>query len=123
MARLHRPHSTSFDHDHEPLLRDLQGQENDHERQDEEISSATNDKKPEDGWKWEKEKEDNHIYPRWLASYSREDHYGDIQPEHQDHHSSSVYSGDTKSELPRYLDLVPLPGVKVRCSALFVYKL
>ncbi len=111
MARLQRLHSTSFDRDHEPLLRDFQGQGNDHERQDEEISSAKNDKTSEDGRK----KHDNDIYPTWLASYSDEDHFEDIKPEHQDHHVSSFYSGDTKTVLPCYLDSVPLPEIKVRC--------
>lgn len=112
MARLHRPRSTSCHH--EPLLRDFQGQGNDHERQDEEIFSAKNDKRPEDGV----EKQDNHINPRGLASHSREGHDEKIKPEQQDHHISSFYSADTKSVLPCYLDslAVRLPKVKVRCS-------
>lgn len=114
MARLHRPRSTSCHH--EPLLRDFQGQENDHQRQDEEISSAKNDKRPEDGL----EEQDSHIYPRRLASHSREVHDEKIKPEQQDHHISSLYSADTKSILPCYLNSVRLPKVKVRCSVVFI---
>ncbi len=118
MARLHRPRSTSFGDDHEPLLRDFQGQGNDRERQDEEISSAKNDWKSEDGG----EKQENHIYPRWLAAgHSDEDHYEDTKPEHQDHHISSFCPGGAETILPCYLDSVPLPQIKVRCCV-FVYK-
>jgi hypothetical protein len=113
-------HSPSSDH--ELLLRDFQGQENDHERQEEdELSWAENDKTSEDGGEQEKKKQGNHIYARQLAGAgrSRTDHLEDIKSEHQDHHFSVSDVGDTKEVQPYhhhyyYSYSVPLLDVKVR---------
>ncbi len=87
-------HSPSSDH--ELLLRDFQGQENDHERQDEDVSSAGNDKISQDGGI----KQGVYMYPRWLAGRNPEAHPHDIKAEHRDHHISTFDIGGTKKVSP-----------------------
>jgi hypothetical protein len=100
-------HSTSSDH--EPLLRDFQGQGNDHERQDGILSSPENDSGSEDGRK----KEDKHIYPKWLAGgRNGEANLEDIKSKHQDHHSTWGFGGTKKVS-------VPLLHLQVRCLCLY----
>lgn len=112
MASL-RHHSPSSDHEH--LLRDFQGQGNDHERQKEDLSSAENDKASEDG----REKEGIHIYPRWLPRRSPPVNLEDIKSEHQNPpHLSASWIGGTKKGSPYHYCSVPYLDIEVRS---FVY--
>lgn len=112
-----RHQSTSSDHEH--LLRDYQGQENDHERQEEDgLFSVENEKTSEDGGeKEEKKQQCSHIYPWWLAGRGRQVYLEDIKSEHQDHQVSVSDLGDTKAVSPYqryYYYSVPLLDDKVR---------
>jgi hypothetical protein len=106
-------HSTTSDH--EPLLRDFQGQGNDPERQDRKLSSPENDSESEDGRK----KEDMHIYPKWLAGLNGEANLEDIKFKHQDHHSTWGF-GESKIVSPyQHYYSAPLLPLEVRCLCLY----
>jgi hypothetical protein len=109
MARLHHHHH-SISPDHMPLLHDVQGQENDPERQDEKFSSAENDQISEDGG----EKEGGYIDSRWLVGRSGEGLVEDIKPKHQDYHFSALDIRGTKEVSHYYHGSLPLLDVQVR---------
>jgi hypothetical protein len=114
MAALHH-HSLSSDH--EPLLRDFKGQENDHERQEEDLYAVENEKSSEDGGE---KRRGIHIYPGWLAGRSRKAHLEAINSKHQDPRLSASGIGGTKKVSPYSSYSVPLFDVQVRRFCLFI---
>lgn len=132
MAFLRRQSTSS---DHERLLHDFQGQENDVERQ--EVNSwspaeaeAENEPSSEDGGKTQKENDGVHIYPRGPAGHDQNAHLQDIKSKHQDHHVSvsDLDLGSTKQVSPYHRNYSKVRhGVDILNSLftpyLFIYSL
>jgi hypothetical protein len=93
-----------------PLLHDVQGQENDPERQDEDFASVENDSISEDG----RENQGRYNDSRWLVGRGGGGFFEDIRTKHQDYQSSPSEIQGTKEGSPYYHGSLPLLAVQVR---------
>jgi hypothetical protein len=93
-----------------PLLHDVQGQENDPERQGEVFASVENDTTSEDGG----EIQGRYIDSRWLAGRGGGSFVEDIKTKHQDYQFSPSEIHGTKENSPYHHGSSPLLDLQVR---------